>query len=70
VNEARVFICGKKPDHQCDADGPVLCGGENPDGTYWSGPDTEENKRRASWGSVTCSKCGEDAMSRSMWDGP
>lgn len=67
-NSTAVFECGKPRDHECDGNGPELCGGENDDGTYWQGPATDENKRRARWGSVSCSKCGMTAMERSLWE--
>ena len=67
----QVFLCGPPKDHQCDANGPTLCGGTNEDGTHWQGSDQiEDNRRRASWGSVSCSVCGMTAMERSMWEGP
>jgi hypothetical protein len=64
-----VFQCGTKPkDHKCDNDGPEMCGGENPDtGACWAAPATPENRKRASWGSVSCSVCGMTAMERDMW---
>jgi hypothetical protein len=64
-----VFICGQKPDHKCDSDGPTICGGHNEDGSYWEGPDTEENRRRAQWGSVSCSVCGEAAINTAPFMG-
>lgn len=64
------FLCGPPKGHKCDADGPAVVGGENPDGSHWQGEDTEENRKRASWASVSCSVCGMTAIERSMWDGP
>ena len=68
MGEVTVFQCGAPKDHKCDDDGPVVCGGENEDGTYWTGPDTPTNRERARWGSVTCSVCGMTAMDRSLWE--
>lgn len=44
MGEVTVFQCGAPKDHKCDDDGPVVCGGENEDGTYWTGPDTPTNR--------------------------
>lgn len=67
--DARVFICGPRGDHVCDSEGPTLCGGQNPDGSYWQGSDqVPENRKRANWGSVSCSKCGMTAMEKSLWE--
>ncbi len=62
-----VYICGQKPDHKCDSDGPEVCGGVNEDGSTWTGPAIEGVRERAQWGSVTCSKCGMTAMDASLW---
>jgi hypothetical protein len=63
-----VFICGQKPDHKCDTNGPELCGGENPDGTLWQGSaDIQANRQRAQWGSVSCSVCGQMPLFTDMW---
>lgn len=67
MSEITVFTCGVPRDHKCDDAGPEVCGGENPDGTFWQGPTTEENRRKSNWGSVSCSKCGMTAMERGMW---
>lgn len=68
MDDITVFTCGTPRDHKCDNDGPEVCGGEDEHGNYWIGPATEENRRRASWGSVTCSKCGMTAMDRGTWE--
>ncbi len=58
-----------------------VCGGfeQCKDGEHdWSGPmiyfapggGTTEEKEEACGGAATCSKCGVDAMSHSMWYGP
>jgi hypothetical protein len=71
VSELTVFICGGRPkDHVCDSEGPLVCGGTDEDGNSWAGLETPENRRRASWGSVTCSVCGTAAIDSAMWDGP
>jgi len=71
MSDIQIFHCGPPKDHICDSDGPELCGGENPDGTYWQGLASDpESRRRARWGSVSCSKCGMTAMERGMWEGP
>jgi len=65
-----VITCGLPRDHTCDTEGPNLMGGENADGTFWEMEDTPENRKlrkRASWGSVSCSMCGRTAMETSMW---
>lgn len=63
-----VFLCGPPKDHKCDSDGPTLCGGENPDGTFWEGPDSDpDNRKRAFWGSVSCSICGVAAIHNAVW---
>lgn len=70
MSDLTVFVCGTKPVHECDSDGPAMCGGENPDGSYWRGLESDpENRRRANWGSVTCSKCGVTAMDKDMASG-
>ncbi len=63
-----VFMCGPKRDHECNSDGPEMCGGIDKDGECWEGPATEENKKRANWGSVSCSICGMTAMEKGMWE--
>lgn len=63
----QVVICGLPRDHKCDYDGPTLCGGTNEDGTYWQGTCDESNRRRATWGSASCSICGRTAMENSVW---
>ena len=69
MNELAVFFCGPPKDHECDSDGPVRVGGEDENGNFWSGPNTPENRKRATWGSVTCSKCKMSAMELDMWRG-
>lgn len=68
MKDVQVITCGPPKDHKCDSDGPTLCGGENEDGSYWKGSDSlPENRKRARWGSVSCSQCGMTAMELSMW---
>lgn len=68
TRETTVFICGNPRDHVCDDDGPHLCGGEDEDGAFWQGlASIEENRRRATWGSVSCSKCGSTSIENSFW---
>ena len=67
VSEVTVFICGKSLDHVCDTDGPTLYGGDDvPTIT-----DQSKAGKGYTWGSVSCSKCGNTAMENSMrndWD--
>jgi hypothetical protein len=61
-----VFTCGAPRDHECDTDGPEMMGGD--DVPTLPGKEVRErNLRGYTWGSVTCSKCGLDNMSLSMW---
>ncbi len=62
-----VFQCGPPRDHKCDDAGPILCGGEDADGNFWQKTDSPENRKGASWGSVSCSICGRTAMEVGMW---
>ena len=67
----QMITCGPPKHHECDSDGPVVCGGENKDGTHWEGlASITENRMRSTWGSVSCSKCGMTAMDLGMWRGP
>jgi len=70
MDDTTIITCGPPKDHQCDSDGPQICGGEDENGNFWTAPLSEKNGRRAEWGSVTCSKCGMSAMDRSLWEGP
>ena len=70
MSEVQVFLCGPPKDHKCDTDGPEMCGGETPDGNLWQEVANKENRKKARWGSVSCSLCGMTAMERSMWEGP
>jgi hypothetical protein len=65
------FICGPRRDHECNVDGPEICGGQDDDdvGIAWRDIATPENKKRAQWGSVSCSICGLTSMERGMWEG-
>lgn len=67
-NKVTIFICGKPIDHKCDKDGPVLCGGIDSEGNAWQ--DLESNleaRKKATWGSVSCSVCGRTAQELSYW---
>lgn len=66
--ELTVFMCGPPKNHVCDGDGPVIVGGEDESGEFWQGPDTPENRKKARWGSVSCSKCGLTAQELHAWD--
>lgn len=57
------FKCGLPTDHDCDDNGPVIYGGDDVETT------TDQSKagKGYTWGSVTCSICGLDSMSRSYW---
>lgn len=59
-----VFICGKKPDHKCDSDGPFIYGGDNVETTT----DITKAGKGYTWGSVTCSKCGSSSFENSYWE--
>ena len=63
----QVFVCGPKRDHKCDTDGPVMVGGCDANGNYWQKTDSPENRKGASWGSVSCSQCGTTAMENDVW---
>jgi hypothetical protein len=57
------FLCGSKPDHECDSDGPTIYGGDDvPTVT-----DQKLSGKGYTWGTTTCSKCGSSSMDRSMW---
>jgi hypothetical protein len=65
-NASTVHVCGAPRDHECDTDGPAVMGGDD----VPTLPESEvvaRNLKGYSWGSVTCSKCGLDNMSLSMW---
>jgi hypothetical protein len=62
------FICGPRRDHECNTDGPEICGGEDESGELWQDVATEENRKRALWGSVSCSICGMSAMEKGFWE--
>lgn len=62
----QVFECGPPTDHKCNSDGPVMCGGSEPE--PWQKVDSPENRKGASWGSVSCSICGRTAMEVGMWN--
>lgn len=63
-----IFICGPKRDHECNADGPEICGGEDKvTGEPWQGEATVESRKRATWGSVSCSICGMTSTEKGMW---
>lgn len=58
-----VFACGPRQDHVCDDAGPFLYGGD-------SVPTVTDQKlagRGYSWGSTSCSVCGDTSMNRAMW---
>lgn len=62
MSEASIFICGPKKDHKCDTEGPMIYGGDDvPTVT-----DRSKAGKGYSWGSVTCSICGSDAMTESV----
>ncbi len=62
-----VFVCGpSRPKHVCDDKGPVEYGLN--DGRI-TNDKKEAQELGCFWFSVTCSKCGQSAMDRSMWEG-
>lgn len=65
MSEVTMFVCGKKPDHKCDSDGPEVYGGDNVPTTT----DREKAGKGYTWGSVTCSQCGMSSMEASMHNG-
>lgn len=67
TEELKVFMCGPPKDHECNFNGPTVLGGNDSEGNFWIGPDTPENRSRASWGSVSCSLCGITAYETSQW---
>lgn len=68
MGDVRVFVCGKPHDHECNYNGPEMCGGTDSNGEPWQAPYTKEEKRRISWGSVSCSICGRTAQENSYWE--
>ncbi len=64
-----VFECGPHRDHECNCDGPpvvILANGTTMPESEWR----EKNPgtfRGLTGGSATCSKCGLDSMTLSMW---
>ena len=59
-----VFICGEKKDHICDTNGDFVY--------FMLGGKITTDRREAevngnTGGSVTCSVCGTDSMTNSMW---
>jgi len=65
MSDLQVFICGRLKDHKCNHDGDEMLGGD--DWQMKLKEATEENKRMAKWGSVSCSICGMTAMESDMW---
>lgn len=65
MSEVTIFMCGPKKDHECDTDGPELIGGDDWQMELLKAK--SEDKRRARWGSVSCSKCGMSAMEADLW---
>lgn len=59
-----VFICGQKPKHECDTKGPLVAGGDTVPTLY--GEAAKRPGRGYTWGSVSCSICGTNAMERMM----
>jgi hypothetical protein len=74
VSEVQVFVCGVKCEHKWDGPGvefksqcPDCAELEHPD------PDCKICHGTGEWVSgeaATCSLCGTDAMSASLWEGP
>ncbi len=63
MSKSVAFICGAPRDHVCNSDGPTIYGGADVPTTT----DREKAGKGYTWGSVTCSLCGLDAMSLSLW---
>lgn len=59
-----VFTCGPRKDHECDDKGPFYYGGDNV-------PMTDKPEigcgKGYTWGSSSCSKCGELSMNTAVW---
>lgn len=64
MSDIQIITCGKPRDHKCDDNGPTLYGGDNVPTT------TDVNKagKGYSWGSVSCSVCGNTALENSYWE--
>jgi len=58
-----ILLCGNPRDHECDGDGPAVYGGDDVPTTT----DKTKAGKGYTWGSVTCSICGLDAMTKSLW---
>ena len=83
MNEVTIFQCpGGCPPGECDTDGAGeegrtpcgVCGGIGieADDVYGHAPCTrcKGDGLGGGYSTATCSKCGQSAMSRSMWEGP
>lgn len=68
TDDLQIFVCGSKPQHQCDDKGKWEWYMTEPDGsTRITYDEAEARKRRCSGGSVTCSVCGISSQERSLW---
>ena len=67
MSEVTSFICGKPRDHKCDDNGPVITGGDNVP-TKLQSEVMGKGLRGYTWGSVSCSVCGNTAMGNSYWE--
>ncbi len=56
IGEATAFICGSKPDHECNDNGPIMAILQN--GTHIP-QDEVEDESEVCGGCVSCSICGE-----------
>lgn len=61
--EIVVFVCNPRRDHECDDLGPFFYGGNDVETVT----DIELAGKGYSWGSSSCSKCGDLSMNRDAW---
>ncbi len=65
MDELTVFMCGPKKYHTCDSNGAEIIGGD--DFQMKREDATQEQLKRCTWGSVSCSVCGTTAMENDVW---